>query len=199
MINSGERATMQWYNEIEKYDYGNPRFVSGTGHFTQLVWKNSKQVGFGFAQSKDGSFYAVANYYPAGNYQGQFKEMVPPLLSSGRAVPATAVKAPPRAEEPPKARPSANKPAFPVVASSQSSSQDDFIYKALLAHNKFRKMHSAPMLKHNPDLSKLARKWAETLASDMEMRRSEATYNGEPLGENIAFSNSKGFDGNDGF
>jgi hypothetical protein len=47
-----------------------------TGHFTQVVWKNSTQVGFGVAVAPNGSFYAVANYYPAGNFTGQFKENV---------------------------------------------------------------------------------------------------------------------------
>lgn len=188
---------MQWYNEIEKYDYSNPRFVSGTGHFTQVVWKNSKQVGFGFAQAKDGSFYAVGNYFPAGNYQGQFKEMVPPLIAAGRAVPS-AFRPAPIADEAPKTRPSAststNKAGF-SVSNPNSLSQDDFIHKALVAHIKLRKLHNAPMLKHNPELSRMARKWAETLASDMKMRRSDAKYNGEPLGENIAFSSSKDFNG----
>jgi hypothetical protein len=42
-----------------------------TGHFTQLVWKGSKKVGFGLA-SKDGKDYVVAEYDPPGNYLGEF-------------------------------------------------------------------------------------------------------------------------------
>ena len=63
----GEAMTMSWYNEISKYNYDEPGFVSGTGHFTQLVWKDSKEVGFGYAISTDGVYYGVANYFPAGN------------------------------------------------------------------------------------------------------------------------------------
>jgi hypothetical protein len=80
----GEKATKQWYDEIENpghnFNYDNQ---PGTGHFTQVylfnfksfscvkiikmikvVWKNSTHVGFGVAEASDGSFYAVANYYP---------------------------------------------------------------------------------------------------------------------------------------
>ena len=63
----GEYMTMSWYNEINDYDFNNPGFKSGTGHFTQLIWKDTEQVGFGFSYSKSGKYYGVANYYPAGN------------------------------------------------------------------------------------------------------------------------------------
>ena len=63
----GESMTMSWYDEINKYDFNNPGFVSGTGHFTQIVWKDTKEVGFGYAISKNGIYYGVANYFPSGN------------------------------------------------------------------------------------------------------------------------------------
>ena len=63
----GETMTISWYDVIEKYNFNEPGFVSGTGHFTQVVWKDSKEVGFGFALSDNGVYYGVANYYPAGN------------------------------------------------------------------------------------------------------------------------------------
>ena len=48
----------------------------GTGHFTQVVWKGSREVGFGYAQARDGYYYGVANYYPAGNFIGEFEDNV---------------------------------------------------------------------------------------------------------------------------
>ena len=41
-----------------------------------MVWKDSKEVGFGVARAANGFFYAVANYFPSGNYSGQFKQNV---------------------------------------------------------------------------------------------------------------------------
>jgi hypothetical protein len=53
------QATTGWYNEVSKYNYRNPGFSMATGHFTQLVWKNTKSIGFGIAQ-KGSSYYIVS-------------------------------------------------------------------------------------------------------------------------------------------
>ena len=72
----GGMMTDDWYNEVNQYDFNNPGFISGTGHFTQVVWKGSREVGFGYAQARDGYYYGVANYYPAGNYLNEFEDNV---------------------------------------------------------------------------------------------------------------------------
>merc|ERR1712136_538301 len=70
-------ATDNWYMEIKAYNYNQPRFTSGTGHFTQVVWKDSTQLGVGLAVS-NGEAYVVARYYPAGNMMGRFDQNVLP-------------------------------------------------------------------------------------------------------------------------
>jgi uncharacterized protein YkwD len=72
-------AVKSWYDEVSAYNYNSPVFSSATGHFTQVVWKNSTQLGCGAAQgtktmngTKYNAFYVVCNYAPAGNVQGQF-------------------------------------------------------------------------------------------------------------------------------
>jgi len=72
---TGEKMSTDWYNEVQNYNY-NADYQSGKGHFTQLVWKGTTQVGFAYAQSRDGSYYGVANYYPAGNYLNEFRRNV---------------------------------------------------------------------------------------------------------------------------
>ena len=67
-----EAVVDRWYSEIQNYNFDKPGFHMGTGHFTQLVWKSSKELGMGIAQAADGTWYAVANYSPPGNISGQF-------------------------------------------------------------------------------------------------------------------------------
>ena len=77
-IITGTDASQMWYDEKELYDFNNQGFSMDTGHFTQLVWKGSKQLGCGASCSNYGC-YITCNYYPAGNYQGQFNSNVFPL------------------------------------------------------------------------------------------------------------------------
>ena len=74
----GKEMTESWYNEHRKYDYNNSRYYQpGTGHFTQIVWNNSQEVGFARARGSSMNF-TVAMYYPAGNFLGEFDKNVFP-------------------------------------------------------------------------------------------------------------------------
>uniref|UniRef100_A0A1I8I0J0 SCP domain-containing protein n=1 Tax=Macrostomum lignano TaxID=282301 RepID=A0A1I8I0J0_9PLAT len=76
----GNLFTDYWYREIEDYNFeGNVEDQIQCGHFTQVVWKASEEVGFGRAVSKSGRVYVVGRYRPAGNYMGEFgKNVLPP-------------------------------------------------------------------------------------------------------------------------
>lgn len=71
---TGEMASTSWYDEIKKYNFKKDA-QPGTGHFTQLVWKSTTDVGFGVVPMA-GNYYVVANYYPCGNMIGKFHENV---------------------------------------------------------------------------------------------------------------------------
>ena len=60
-----------WYSEIDKYDWGNPRFTGAAGHASQLLWKDSQQIGWGEARDdkRNWTIY-VAQFTPAGNVMG---------------------------------------------------------------------------------------------------------------------------------
>ena len=83
----GQRAAEMWYEEIKDYNFRNPGFKSATGHFTQLIWVGSRDVGIAKAVGKNGAHFVVARYYPAGNVLGQFPENVKPKGSKMSKVP----------------------------------------------------------------------------------------------------------------
>lgn len=65
------------YNEIALYQYGNPVFANATGHFTQLVWAGTTQVGVAIVRCANlARTYVVAQYSPAGNREGEFSANV---------------------------------------------------------------------------------------------------------------------------
>jgi len=73
----GYEVVDQWYSEVGKYDYGTDH-QNDAGHFSQVVWKDSKLLGTGKAFAKDGRVFVVCNYHPAGNMMGQFRDNVCP-------------------------------------------------------------------------------------------------------------------------
>uniref|UniRef100_A0A8C4RDR2 Golgi-associated plant pathogenesis-related protein 1 n=1 Tax=Eptatretus burgeri TaxID=7764 RepID=A0A8C4RDR2_EPTBU len=74
----------RWYGEIKNYNFSQPGFTSGSGHFTAMVWKGSTKLGVGKAQAGDGSSFVVARYFPAGNVinSGCFEQNVLPPIAS---------------------------------------------------------------------------------------------------------------------
>merc|ERR1719186_1948420 len=72
-------AVDSWYSEIKDYKFGKEPSRGGpvTGHFTQVVWKGSTEVGVGVAQ-EGSKVIVVANYSPPGNYIGQHADNVFP-------------------------------------------------------------------------------------------------------------------------
>ncbi len=76
----GHAPTDNWYNEVAHYNYDHGGFSMETGHFTQVVWKNTAKIGAGIAYNGDRTkAYVVAQYTPPGNYEGQYQENVLPL------------------------------------------------------------------------------------------------------------------------
>lgn len=64
-----------WYREGQNYSFANPGFNTGscvTSHFTQVVWKDTKEVGVA-KLARDGRTFVVAVYKPQGNVSGEFE------------------------------------------------------------------------------------------------------------------------------
>lgn len=66
-------ASTSWYSEIKDYVHGplNSSNWYNTGHYTQVVWSSTTEVGVGTATCESGAIIIVANYNPPGNYMGQ--------------------------------------------------------------------------------------------------------------------------------
>jgi len=73
----GKSPVDHWYSEVKDFKFsGDLDYQRGTGHFTQVVWKDTKELGIAKATGKNGGTYVVANYNPAGNFIGKFGENV---------------------------------------------------------------------------------------------------------------------------
>lgn len=66
-----------WYDEVADYRFPDGGFSMKTGHFTQLVWRGTSQVGCGRSQCKGMDIW-VCEYNPAGNWEGQYRDNVRP-------------------------------------------------------------------------------------------------------------------------
>ncbi|MNQ92378.1 Cysteine-rich secretory protein family protein [compost metagenome] len=67
-------ASKAWYTEKRMYSYSKIGYnnYQAVGHYTQMIWKNTTEVGVGVAICKDGGYIFVANYFPKGNYIGKY-------------------------------------------------------------------------------------------------------------------------------
>ena len=71
-----------WYTSEEvNYDYDTGSSKGGViGHFTQVVWKGSKQIGCNYKvgpwRNFPNSYYVCCNYFPGGNIIGYYTQNV---------------------------------------------------------------------------------------------------------------------------
>ena len=67
-------ASYSWYEEKQLYRYAKVSRSNWykTGHYTQMVWKNTREIGVGVSVCANGGIIVVANYYPAGNVISEY-------------------------------------------------------------------------------------------------------------------------------
>uniref|UniRef100_A0A672LQI0 Cell wall protein PRY3-like n=1 Tax=Sinocyclocheilus grahami TaxID=75366 RepID=A0A672LQI0_SINGR len=162
---TGHEAVESWYSEIKDYNFGRPGFSSKTGHFTQVVWKDTKEVGVGLATDGNTTF-VVGQYLPAGNITnaGYFEKNVLPAgtkvdsKSTAPSVPRSTEISPP---------------------GDRGERHAEF----LETHNAYRKQHGAPPLTINKNLCRSSQEWAEYLLSIRTLMHSSGEY-----GENVYYA-----------
>lgn len=75
-----ESVLKEWYEKKNVYDFQYPRYNAQASNLTQMIWKETKQIGMGVTLSDSGNAYVVVNYYPEGNTLQGFALNVKPAL-----------------------------------------------------------------------------------------------------------------------
>jgi uncharacterized protein YkwD len=71
----GKSVTEMWYDEIKQYAFPDGGFSMQTGHFTQVVWRETTQMGCAHTSCKGMDIW-VCEYDPPGNVQGMYRQNV---------------------------------------------------------------------------------------------------------------------------
>lgn len=66
-----KKVTADWGNEGRQYDYATNYCSGSCGHYTQLVWRDTKEVDCGMAVCDNNAQLWVCNYFPVGNVMDQ--------------------------------------------------------------------------------------------------------------------------------
>lgn len=113
----------KWYEEISLHTFNIEPTDLRSGHFTQVVWRSSREFGVGYAKSRNGQIFVVARYNPPGNYVGSFCQNV---LPKGSPVVSSPV--------------------------NEIEDEETFKQQALKIHNEYRRKHGVPDLKLNQEV-----------------------------------------------
>ncbi|VDM18127.1 unnamed protein product [Hydatigera taeniaeformis] len=199
---TGYDAARMWYSEIKDYNFkGEDQYKCG--HFTQLVWSDTKRAGFGMAKSSKGDkVIIVGQYQPPGNYTGEFKTKVPRPKSGKVRIPEVSELSVNAVHRPHKMSffeefnkeciAAHNKHLKPLwvdqrisgTVKAQKLPTPTLSGRAIMFRSLYRvrALHGCRPLTYDPELAKQAQKHAEFLALKRRMVHSMAF----DYGENIA-------------
>ena len=190
-VGIGKAAVDKWYSEVSNYDFSNPGYKSGIGHFSQIVWKDSNYLGCGIGCRSNNYCYVVCNYNPRGNYNSRFSTNVFPKIEEEESD-TTATE--PETQNPESdttaTEPETQKPESDTTDTepenvSTSPELENFRNAITDRHNYYRNQHQAGNLERDPELERIAQEAAEYMVEIDNFYFTSATYNGEYIGKNI--------------
>ena len=185
----GTNAVDSWYEEVADYDFNSPGFKSGTGHFTQIVWKDSQQLGCGIGCGSNNYCYVTCNYYPAGNYLGQFASNVFPIAgdstSSDTTAPDTTA---PDTTAPDTTAPDTTAPDTTAPATTDPNDPLEVFREEITArHNYYRVQHQAGDLVRDSELERIAQEASEHMVEIDNFEYPSEKYNGKSIGKYLFY------------
>ncbi len=79
MASAVNQSIQAWYKEIKDIKLEEDETTDGViGHFTALIWKDSRKVGIGATMKDNGYIYIVAKYSPAMVLGGEYLDDMQP-------------------------------------------------------------------------------------------------------------------------
>lgn len=172
-----------WYNEAKSHVYGREPNTLKTGHFTQIVWRETQELGVAVSRNRNGQIFVVANYDPPGNVIGTYSENVPPIGGFHQTQQ--------QQEQETKVSSTASHRQRDYVASklpqnlsfSESVCDTDdteaFARAILKHHNEYRRRHNVPELVLDTVLNGVAQSWASNLGRSDKFGHNPSTKYGE--------------------
>lgn len=203
----GGTSITAFYDEIKDYDYIQPgqRKKNGgqIGHFTQVVWRNSEELGVGMATTKNGKMgyvYICCNYSPPGNWIGDFERNVPlPITDLEETVPNSSGdnNSPVEARNPhinreAPADKNANAIDAPPPPTGIETPLERVRREALWMHNVCRQRHGLAPLVSDNKINTHSQKCAATMASKRKLEPSPRNVRTN-YGENLFMAGSNNF------
>ncbi|KAM7427215.1 the CRISP [Porites harrisoni] len=154
---------IQWFHWEEKYyNYSRPGYSQAAGHFTTVVWRNSRQIGAAWAIRKDKRLVISIKYHPGGNYIGYFANNVfrPIATKLGPEWP----------HQPPGFARCPAKFVIPPTTSGPitlpTPSTIPFQDQCLFWHNYFRTLHQVPSVTWSKRLQNEAEDWLKNVTEN---------------------------------
>ena len=76
VIDKKEETTIfnKWADEEKNYDFTKKKYSKDASHFTQIIWKETRNIGIGFSYDVFNKIYCIVVLYnPPGNTLGEFE------------------------------------------------------------------------------------------------------------------------------